>query len=307
MPQSRRYNRCKPGIKFSMIKGFTSIIIVNYNTKELTASCTRSIQQYFTEGLYEIIVVDNASSDGSVQELQAQFPLINIIANKENIGFGRANNLGAKNAKGEFIFLLNSDTIITQNTLSAFVDFYNKNRHLKIGVLGSLMISAEHKVIHSLGPYPKFLKHYVKNGQQKKNAELIAEISENYFGKTDIVVGANMFMEKKVFDFFGGFDENIFLYEEEMELQYRMQQAGYSSFVINERSIIHLEGQSSESYFRRRCSFISLCYIYKKHLPYPVYLYTRLRMTTFAIFFFKNPKTSLKEKLKYLFLTITGK
>lgn len=290
-----------------MIKGFTSVIIVNYNTKELTAGCIRSIQQYFTEGLYEIIVVDNASSDGSAEELIQQFPSINIIVNKKNVGFGSANNLGAKNAKGEFIFLLNSDTIITQNTLSAFIDFYNKNRHLKIGALGSLMISEERNVVHSLGLYPKFLKRYVKNGQKKKNADLIKEIGESYFGKTDIVVGANMFMEKNVFDFFNGFDENIFLYEEEMELQYRMQQGGYSSFVINERGIIHLEGQSSESYFRRRCSFMSLCYIYKKHLPYPVYLYTRLRMTIFAIFFFKNPKTSLKEKLNYLFLTIAGK
>ncbi len=290
-----------------MVKGFTSIIIVSYNTKELTHNCIRTIRQYFTDGLYEIIVVDNASTDGSVQYLQQWFPEINVIANNENTGFGRANNIGAKNAKGEFIFLLNSDTIITKNILAAFVDFYNNHRHLKIGVLGSLMISEEHNVIHSLGPYPKFLKRYVKNGQQKKNAELLKEIEENYFGKTDIVVGANMFMAKNVFDFFGGFDENIFLYEEEMELQYRMQQNDYASYVINERSIIHLEGQSSESYFRRKCSFISLCYIYKKHLSYPAYLYTRLRMTVFAIFFFKNPRTTWKEKFNYLFLTILKK
>lgn len=290
-----------------MIKDFTSVIIVNYNTRRLTADCIRSIKQHFNAGTYEIIVVDNASSDDSVSYLRAQFPGIEVIAGSHNAGFGTANNAGARRAKGEFILLLNSDTLVIQNILPAFVDFYNRNRNMKIGVLGSLMISQQHSVIHSLGPYPAILKSYVRNGQAKKNAALIREIEANYFGQTDIVVGANMFIEKKIFDLFEGFDENIFLYEEELELQYRMQQKGYGSFVINEKSIIHLEGQSSESYFRRKCSFLSLCYIYKKHLPYTVYLYSRLRMTVFAIFFFKNPRTGWKEKFNYLFLTIFKK
>jgi GT2 family glycosyltransferase len=290
-----------------MNKDFTSVIIVNYNTKELTADCIRSVQKYFTPFAYEIIVVDNASSDGSVPYLEKLFPGVGIIANERNIGFGSANNEGAKKATGEFIFLLNSDTIITENILTAFVDFYNKQRHLKIGVLGSLMISEEHKVIHSLGPLPKILGRFIQNGQRKKNSLLIKEIEENYFAQTDTVVGANMFMEKKVFDLFDGFDENIFLYEEEMELQYRMKKAGYASVVINEKSIIHLEGKSSESYFRRKCSFLSLCYIYGRHLPCHLYLYSRVRMTVYALFFFKNSKTTWKEKINYLSLTIFKK
>lgn len=284
-----------------MKKGFTSIIIVNYNTRELTRDCINAVKVHFTPLLYEIIVVDNNSADGSVEYLQHLFPFITVIANDKNHGFGTANNMGVARAIGEYILLLNSDTIVINNVLLKFVNFYTKNGHLNPGVLGSLLLSQDMEVVHSFGDFPYPLKRFTKGTQVQH------ELVVNHYTAVDIIVGADMFMKKAVFDLFGGFDANIFLYEEELELQYRMQKSGYPSLLLNEKGIIHLEGKSSGSFFKRKCSFISLCYIYKKHLPWYGYLFCRIRMTVYALLFFKNPRTGWQEKVAYLKLSFTGK
>jgi len=282
-------------------KGFTSIIIVNYNTRELTRDCINAVVAHFTPLQYEIIVVDNHSADGSVAYLQQLFPFITVIANNKNHGFGTANNIGAASANGEYIFLLNSDTIVINNMLSKFVDFYNKNSHLNPGVLGSLLLSQDSEVVHSYGHFPYPLKQFTKS------EEVENELMIHDFAPVDIIVGADMFMKQSVFELFGGFDTNIFLYEEELELQYRMQKSGYPSLLLNEKGIIHLEGKSSGSFFKRKCSFISLCYIYKKHLPWYGYLFCRIKMCVYALIFFKNSRTTWQEKVAYLKLSLTGK
>ena len=285
--------------------GFTSIIIVNYKTKELTVNCVRSMQAHFNPAMYEVIIVDNDSHDGSAAHFRKELPGAIVIESEKNIGFGSANNLGVKEASGEYILLLNSDTLVTANILEKFVSFYTSNSHLKPGVVGSPLIDEAGKVIHSFGNFPFPLKLFT--GSCKSNAETLRDAEQHYFAPTKIVVGADMFIKRSVFDEVGGFDENIFLYEEELELQYRLQQKGYTQFVINERSIIHLEGQSSGSWFKRKSSFISLCYVNRKHLPYGWYIISRLRMILFALIFFKNPKTTWKEKAAYLKLSILAK
>lgn len=288
-----------------MKKGFTSVIIVNYKTKELTAGCIRSLSAHFDPSLYEVIVVDNASGDDSVVYLRSLFPSVTVIASEKNIGFGSANNLAVKSAKGEYILLLNSDTIVKNNVLQQFTAFYSSQQQLKPGVVGTPLIDEKGNVIHSYGNFPFPLK--LLTGTCKDNAATLKEAEGNYYAPTKIVVGADMFMGKAVFDELNGFDENIFLYEEELELQLRLQKAGYTQYIINEKAIVHLEGQSSESWFKRKCSFISLCYVNKKHLPYWLYLVSRVRMVLFALIFFKNPKTTWKEKLDYLKLSIFKK
>lgn len=249
-------------------------------------------------------MVDNNSSDGSAAYLQQQFPEIVVIENATNLGFGTANNIGVSRATGEFILLLNSDTIIISNVLEKFVAFYNLHRHLKPGVIGSLLLSEDHSVAHSFGNFPYPISHGL---QQTNVADQKEQMARNYFAAVGIVVGAGMFMEKAVFDSFGGFDTNIFLYEEELELQYRMRKSGYTSMILNEKSIIHLEGRSSESFFKRRCSFLSLRYVYKKHLPVFLYLFWRIKMILYSVIFFKNPRTSWQEKFAYLWMALTGR
>jgi GT2 family glycosyltransferase len=286
-------------------KGFVSVIIVNYNTKELTAACVQSLFDCVDAGTFEIIVVDNGSVDGSVPHLKNLFPSIIIIESGNNPGFGTANNAGAKIATGEFLLLLNSDTIVKYNILQKFVAFYETHRHLKPGVIGSLLLAEDGALAHSYGSFP-FPFTWLA-GKEKDKKVTLKEVEKNYFAPTKIVVGAGMFIEKALFGSLGGFDENIFLYEEELELQWRMQKLGCTQFVINERGIVHLEGKSSENWFKRKCSFLSLCYVYKKHMPYPLYLFSRARMALYAVAFFKNPRTSLKEKVEYLKLSIKGK
>ena len=282
-------------------KDFTSIVIVNYKTKELTCNCVNAVLRHFNPLLFEIIIVDNNSEDGSVDYLHQMFPELEIIANKKNTGFGSANNIGISKANGQYIFLLNSDTIVIKNILPDFISFYNDKNILKPGAIGCLLIAENGSVVHSFGNFPSVLQQ-PKNS--KKNKTTLKNIEDNYYSPVDIVVGADMFIEKKIFNEVGGFDENIFLYEEELELQYRLKKAGFTSFIINEKSILHLEGKSSESWFKRKCSFISLCYVIKKHTPNYIYIGWRLKKIMYAVIFFKNPKTTLTEKLEYLQLSI---
>jgi len=291
-----------------VVVDFTSIIIVNYKTRELTVECVRSLEKYIPQNSYEVIIVDNASNDGSLEHLIHQLPAIQIIESKVNVGFGAANNIGVNTSRGKYIFLLNPDTILMGNVLSLFIRFYKKNDHLKIGALGSLLVSPDFEILHSFGSnFPFGMKRFLKNYLPKNEHRTLAKIEKDYSAEVDIVVGANMFIEKKLFDEFNGFDTNIFLYEEELELQYRMRKNGYVSIVLNEKMIIHLEGKSSANYFKRKCSFLSLCYVSKKHLPYYFYLMYRFTLVFYAVAFFKNPRTTWHEKLAYLKLTIFKK
>ncbi|MEI6576788.1 MAG: glycosyltransferase family 2 protein [Bacteroidota bacterium] len=284
---------------------WVSIIIVNFSTKELTARCIQSIIDCSVKFSYEIIVVDNNSSDNSVEFLRKYFSNITIISMAENLGFGSGNNFGVKVAKGRFILLLNSDTIFIADILSSFIAFHLNSNVSNIGVLGSLMISEEFDIVHSFGNFPAILRYGKKFDKQRKESSIIREIESNYYSRVDIVSGANMFMERELFISLNGFDSNIFLYEEELDLQYRMNLNNLYSFIINERGIIHLEGKSSSNYFKRKHSFISLAYVVRKHMPFIIYMIHRIQWAIYAMIFFKNIKIGFNEKLKYLKLVLS--
>jgi GT2 family glycosyltransferase len=284
-----------------------SVIIINYNTKTLTSACINSVLKYHRFLSFEIIVVDNGSTDGSVEYLYTSFPNIIIISTGKNLGFGSGNNIGVNRSKAKYILLLNSDTIVIKNIITPFIEFYSTHKNLNIGVLGYLLISENSDVLHSFGKFPYLLRSHLKSCVNMKLSYIISNIEKNYFSEVDIISGALMFMERSVFNSFQGFDPNIFLYEEELELQYRMKKDGFVSIIINEKGVIHLEGKSSSGYFKRKCSFLSLCYIMKKHLPYSLYVLFRMKWIIYALIFFKNPRISIKEKLAYLELVLLNK
>ena len=125
-----------------------SIILVHYKTLELTTNVIKSIYKKTKEVIFEIIVVDNASNDGSIEKIERKFKnQIKIIKNNENVGFGRANNIGVKEAKGKYIFLLNTDTILINNAIKILFEFIEKNK--KIAVVGGNLYTKDLKPAHS--------------------------------------------------------------------------------------------------------------------------------------------------------------
>lgn len=244
-----------------------SIIIVNYNTKQLTLQCIDSIYENTNGVSFEIIVVDNNSSDGS-QELLSRDNRIIFIEAGENLGFGRANNLGITKSSGKYIFFLNSDTILLNNALQYFFDFC-ENFNGKIGGVGCFLENDKGDNIHSYANYPSlqtvlcgffiaFLSKFSNKITKAKN-ENSKKTKEYFF--VDYVTGADLFVDRKVIEKYGAFDPDFFMYFEETEMQKRWNKNGYKSAIIRKPRIIHLEGCSvgkQKESFNERKFFMNL-------------------------------------------------
>ena len=247
-----------------------SIIIVNYNTPDLTENCINSIVSQTKDINYEIIVVDNASTDNSKTILSAD-KRIKFISSPRNGGFGYGNNLGMKVAKGKFFMLLNSDTLLKNNALLAFYKFASQNGDKYI--YGCYLKDSNGIYTNSFHFFPaftilQFLKRLIHKPSQ----------TPDYTNKeVECICGANMFFSKRAYEESGGFDEKIFLYGEEGELQYRLKQLGYNCFIINTPQIIHLEGRSmTESHTKQEIKWNSHFYILKKHMNFSTYILARI-------------------------------
>ena len=230
-----------------------SVIIVNYNTKELTKNCIDSIVSQTNGVSYEIILVDNASSDGSVEVFEND-NRINFIKSDKNLGFGKANNLGYKYSHGKYIFLLNSDTLLLNNAIKLFYDKMEaEDEH--IGCMGCLLQDADGNRVHSYADFPQVgnvlagvvwskFKYFV---QGKMNMDDPKKMEENpSFFQVDFVTGADLFIRRTVIEKCGLFDQDFFMYYEDPEMEFRFRKNGYFSYIYSAPKIIHLEGKSFE-------------------------------------------------------------
>lgn len=234
-----------------MIK--VSIIIVNYNTKKITCACLDSVIKYTQNIDSEIIVVDNNSQDDSFNFLSAHFPNVKFIPLKENIGFGPANNVASKLAKGEYLFFLNSDTILIEDSVNILYNISLKNN---INILGCNLLNKELKNDFSYGNFPSIKQELFELGLKRLfpdyfNNRLSPSVKttrcKSDIFPVDYVVGADLFIKRDLFLQSGGFDEDFFLYYEETELCFRLRRQGNQSFCTTLTSIIHLCGESSKS------------------------------------------------------------
>lgn len=228
-----------------------SIIIVNYNTTGLVNQCISSILKYCTNVVYEIIVIDNASSDRSIEKISSLWPSVKLILNKNNNGFGSANNQGIKVAKGEFYFLLNSDAYLVGDCLTPFLAFMKDPQNIDCAVCGAELFTGTSKTTVSFGNFPTITRVIASLGGYmlfksfyKKHMNLGVVNYDSQIKVVDFISGAAMFIRKSVIDVVGPFDEDFFLYFEETELSYRIRKAGYKSVILPHVKIIHLEGQS---------------------------------------------------------------
>ena len=248
-----------------------SVIILNYNVRYHLELCLQSVQRALKSIDSEIIVIDNASTDGSVEMLQTNFSKIKTIFNSENIGFAKANNLGVKQALGDYICILNPDTVIPENCFSEILKFAEEKENL--GAVGV-------KLIDGTG---NFLPESKRNLPTPKVAiQKMLGIDKNYYAnqisKDDtspipILVGAFMFMLKNAYDDVGGFDEEYFMYGEDIDLSYRLKQSGYSNYYLGTVSVLHFKGESTIRDKKHSKRFYGAMRIfYKKHFKQNVFL-----------------------------------
>ena len=230
-----------------------SIIIVNYNTRELTKKCLVSVFEHTSGVCFEVIVSDNGSTDGSIEMIKVDFPQVILIENGENIGFGAANNRGLRIAKGKYIFYLNSDTILLNNAVKIFFDYWeNAEEKDLLGALGGVLLDEELQETHSSGDFPNYkralrcllscfldsigLKQFFRKFKQKSN-------KCERRGMVDYITGADLFIEKEN----ASFDEFFFLYFEETDMQLCLERKKLKRMIIDGPKIIHLNGGSEKN------------------------------------------------------------
>jgi GT2 family glycosyltransferase len=293
-----------------------SVIIVNYNTIELTKQCLLSIYDQTKDVNFEIIVVDNNSIDNSVNIIYDNFPQVTLISNLDNIGFGRANNLGVKIAKGKYIFFLNSDTILLNNAIKIFFNYMEeKNINSNIGALGAVMLDSNLNLNYrnSYYEFPRlsmFFKLVFKNiFSDLKKKYLVDSIKLNNEGhiSVDFIVGADLFIPRDVIDNIGAFDPDYFLYWEEVDLQFRMHKKKLRRLIIFGPQIVHLEGGSSEKKvknWQRKIEKQSLLLYFRKNSSFFSFFLAKVILIVFVIKSIILRKYSIQEQKEYIKLII---
>jgi len=251
-----------------------SIIIVNYNTSNLLKECIESIKNNAINICYEIIVVDNNSSDNSIDLIKNKFESLKIIINKINLGFARANNQGIKRSEGRYILLLNPDTVLLRDCLKKMVEFMDG--HPEAGVAGCRVLNPNGTLqlaCRRSFPAPS-VSFYRLTGLSRlfPKSKTFARYNLTYYNpdvvqEVDAVSGSFMMIRRKAMNEVGMLDEQFFMYGEELDLCFRMKEKGWKVYYVPDAEIIHYKGKSSQQRKRKAViDFHKAMYIFhKKH------------------------------------------
>lgn len=226
-----------------------SIAVISYNTRDLLLACLQSVQDRTTGVDYELIVVDNASHDGSVDAVRTRFPQVTVIANPENSGFAKACNQAAAVSSGRYLLLLNSDTVMQRHTLRTMVTCLEQ--HLDIGAVSCLQRDEQGQVLQSCFPFPSIRDH-VRHSETLPTVvrRLVGTPSPMDCAQSQDVEWANgacLMIRTAVFARLGGLDERFFMYFEDVDLCCRVRQLGYRIRHVAEGEVVHLLGRSSRT------------------------------------------------------------
>ena len=230
-----------------------SIIIVNYNVKHFLDQCLNSVFKATTNISAEVFVVDNNSPDDSVLMVKEKFPEVILIHNKENVGFSKANNQAIKLSKGEYILLLNPDTVVEEDTFEKCIQFMDA--HPEGGGLGVKMIDGNGNFLPESKrglptPSVSFYKIFGLSNLFKKSKIFskyhLGYLKEDEINEIEVLSGAFMWMRKSVLDKVGYLDEAFFMYGEDIDLSYRIIQGGYKNYYFPDAKIIHYKGESTK-------------------------------------------------------------
>ncbi len=230
-----------------------SVIIVNYNVRHFLEQALRAVQKASENLRVEVFVVDNNSVDDSLEMLSSLFPNIKLIANQENVGFSKANNQAIQKATGKYILLLNPDTVVEEDTFEKCLSFMDS--HPKVGGLGVKMIDGSGKFLPESkrgfpSPFVAFCKTFALSKLFPKsklfNHYHLGYLDKNENHPVEILSGAFMWIRKSVLDKIGALDEQFFMYGEDIDLSYRILQAGYKNYYLADTTIIHYKGESTK-------------------------------------------------------------
>ncbi|OGM20576.1 hypothetical protein A2714_04520 [Candidatus Woesebacteria bacterium RIFCSPHIGHO2_01_FULL_38_9] len=301
-----------------------SVIIVNFNTRKLLKNCIASIIKNTRGVSYEIIVVDNASTDGSKTEIKnfsKKAKLLRLISNNKNLGFGAANNQGMKIARGRYILLINSDTKLLENSITRMVQWMDN--HSRAGVVSCTLVGPRYSIQLNGGYFPNLARLFLWSaflddipgvalffGSYHLSSHIpITKIIYKKIHQQDWVSGAVFLLRKRVFDEIGGFDENIFMYGEEVEYCYRIKDKGWQIWYVPISKILHVGTASSKGELVKFAGtsvgkesgligeFKALKYFYKKHYSdwkYPI-LILLLKLASISRYFILGVVAGQKE------------
>ena len=289
-----------------------SIIIVNYNVREYIINCIQSIQYFTTKDLtFEIIVVDNASKDGSPEYFENNLPEIKLIKNSENIGFSKAINQGIDVAQGEYLFLLNPDTKLLEDSINILHSFIRKQS--QIGAIGPKLIGENGHLQKSFWRRPTLLStllsiYHLESFNIKKNyghANIDKPLS------VDTISGGAFFIRRNLFNSLNGFNENLF-WMEDIDCCNRIKQQGFEIVYLPETSIMHFSSKSAEKNWTIAISnqlISKIKYFRLYHRPFEVfilkYVIYILVIVKCIYFFVLSPFSQVyQKKLKAYFMTL---
>jgi len=244
-----------------------SVIIVTYNSEQTIKDCLESVLG--SQGEKEIIVVDNNSSDKTV-EIVSKFSKVRFIKNKENFGFGKASNTGARQAKGEFLFFLNPDCQVEKDSIKMLESFLIQNK--EIAVVGPKLINENGSLQREMSPFPDLLDQIIVLLRLHRFKFFSKFVYPNYnYEKTqeaEHLMGSALMIRRSVFEEVGGFDPNFFLWFEETDLLKRIKEKGYEVVYYPKARVKHLVGQSTKqiNFLKKQTIWNrSLLYYFKKH------------------------------------------
>ena len=250
-----------------------SIVILNYNVRYFLELCVLSVESALQNIDSEIIVVDNNSSDESCEMMKSRFPNVKLIRNDQNVGFPKGNNIGVAQAKGDFICILNPDTVVAEDTFEKVLAFAKKQNNL--GIIGVKLIDGTGNFLPESKrgiptPWVAFTKitglYKLFPKSNCFNKYYAQHLSANQTGKVEILVGAFMFLKKELYDEVGGFDEACFMYSDDIDLSYMVLQKGKTNYYFHETTVIHYKGESTikdGTYMKRFQEAME--FFYRKH------------------------------------------
>ena len=291
-----------------------SVIILNYNVRYFLEQCVLSVQKALTNLDAEIIVVDNNSSDDSCEMMKQLFPHIKLIENPVNVGFPKGNNIAVAEAKGEYICILNPDTVVAEDTFEKILNYVTLSgvEVSNTGIIGCKLIDGTGNFLPESKrgvptPWVAFTKIFGLYKFSNYFGKYYAQhLTENQSGKVDVLVGAFMVMKRDLYLQVGGFDENCFMYSDDIDLSYMIQKLGKENFYFHETSVIHYKGESTvrdEKYLKRFRE--AMQFFYKKHFKKSIVFDVMMQVGSFVFTIFKQKqqKNSSKKIFQYIIVT----